>query len=88
MTIAVDLRRKATKQTNKQTNKQNLSSLTKKLKVVVGLICNTIEPLLFKPGVYFYIKYIGKLLGLTNEAQRSMVLETCEFEQPKFVCTL
>ena len=38
--------------------------------------------------VYFYIKYIGKLLGLTNEVQRSMVLETWEFEQPKFVCML
>ena len=38
------------------------------------------EPWLFDPGVYFYIKYIGNLLGLTNEFQRSMVFETGEFD--------
>ena len=32
-------------------------------------------------------KYIGKLPGLTNEFQRSMVFEAKEFERPKFDCT-
>ena len=38
----------------------------------------------FEPGGYFYIKYIGNSPGLRNEFQRSMVLETGEFERPKF----
>ena len=42
------------------------------------------EPSLFEPGVYFYIKYIGKYPGLTNEFQRSMVFKTDKFERPKF----
>ena len=36
--------------------------------------------------MYFYTEYIGKLPGLTNEFQRSMVFETDEFERPKFHC--
>ena len=44
------------------------------------------EPSLFEPGVYFNIKCIGKLLGPTNEFERSMVFETGEFERPKFDC--
>ena len=37
--------------------------------------------------MYFNIKCIGKLLGPTNEFERSMVFETGEFERPKFDCT-
>ena len=48
--------------------------------------CFEFEPSLFKPGGYFYIKYIGKWPRLTNEFQRSMVFETDEFEQPEFDC--
>ena len=38
------------------------------------------------PGVYFNIKYIGKLPGPTNEFERSLVFETGEFDRPKFDC--
>ena len=34
----------------------------------------------------FNIKCIGKLPGPTNEFKRSLVLETGEFERPKFEC--
>ena len=44
------------------------------------------EPSLFEPGVYFNIIFIGKLPGLMNEFQRSLVFETGEFERPKFDC--
>ena len=39
--------------------------------------------------MHFYNKYIniGKLPGLMNEFQRSMALETDEFEQPEFDCS-
>ena len=37
--------------------------------------------------MYFNIKCIGKLLGPTNEFEQSLVLETGEFERPKFDCT-
>ena len=48
---------------------------------------------MFKPGVHFYIKCIGKLPGLTNEFGQSMMFETDQFEQPKshlesYVCML
>ena len=46
------------------------------------------EPSLFEPGVYFNIKYIGKLPGPTNEFEQSLVFETGEFERPKFDCML
>ena len=36
--------------------------------------------------MYFNIKCIGKLPGLTNEFERSPVFETGEFERPKFDC--
>ena len=36
--------------------------------------------------MYFNIKCIGKLPGPTNQSERSLVLETGEFEQPKFDC--
>ena len=36
--------------------------------------------------MYFNIKRIGKLLGPTNEFERSLVFETGEFERPKFDC--
>ena len=36
--------------------------------------------------MYFNIKCIGKLLGQTNEFERSLVLETGEFDGPKFDC--
>ena len=36
--------------------------------------------------MYFYIKYIGKLSGLTTEFQQSMEFETGEFERLKFDC--
>ena len=48
--------------------------------------CFEFEPSLFEPGVYFNIKCIGKLLGPTNEFERSLVFETGEFERPKFDC--
>ena len=38
--------------------------------------------------MYFNIKCIGKLPGPTNEFERFLVLETSEFEQPKFDCRL
>ena len=44
------------------------------------------EPSLFESGVYSNIKCIGKLLGPTNEFERSLVFETAEFERPKFDC--
>ena len=34
----------------------------------------------------FNIKCIGKLQGLTNGFERSLVFETGEFERPKFDC--
>ena len=37
--------------------------------------------------MYFNIKCIGKLLGPTNEFERSLVFETGEFERSKFDCT-
>ena len=46
------------------------------------------EPSLFEPGVYFNIKCIGKLPGVTNEFERSLVFETGKFERPKFDCIL
>ena len=49
--------------------------------------CFEFEPSLFEPGVYLNIKCIGKLPGPTNEFERSLVLETGEFEGPKFDCT-
>ena len=48
--------------------------------------CFEFEPSLFEPGVNFKIKYMGKLLGPTNEFERSLVFETGEFERPKFDC--
>ena len=36
--------------------------------------------------MYFNIKCIGKLPGLTIEFERSLVFETGEFERPKFDC--
>ena len=36
--------------------------------------------------MYFNIKCKGKLLGPTNEFERSLVFETGEFERPKFDC--
>ena len=36
--------------------------------------------------MYFNIKCIGKLPGLTNEFERYLVFETGEFERPKFDC--
>ena len=44
------------------------------------------EPSLFEPGVYFSIKWIGKLPGPTDEFERPLVFETGEFERPKFDC--
>ena len=44
------------------------------------------EPSLFEPGVYFNIKYIGKLAGPTNKFEQSLVFETGEIERPKFDC--
>ena len=44
------------------------------------------EPSLFEPGMYFNIKCMGKLPGLTNEFEGSLVFETGEFERPKFDC--
>ena len=38
--------------------------------------------------MYFNTKCIGKLPGLTNEFERSLVFETSEFEPPKFDCKL
>ena len=38
--------------------------------------------------MYFNIKCIGKSPGPTNEFERSLVLETGEFERPKFDCML
>ena len=50
--------------------------------------CFEFEPSLFEPGVHFYITctYVGKLPGLKNELQRSMVFETDELKRPKFNC--
>ena len=36
--------------------------------------------------MHFYIKYIGKLTGRTNEFQQSMVFKTDALERPKFDC--
>ena len=36
--------------------------------------------------MYFNIKCMGKLPGLTNEFEGSLVFETGEFERPKFDC--
>ena len=38
--------------------------------------------------MYFNIKCMGKLPGLTNEFEGSLVFETGEFERPKFDCTI
>ena len=60
----------------------------KKIALRTVLSVREFEPSLFEPGVYFNIKCIGKLLGPTNEFERSLVFETGEFERPKFDCNL